>query len=353
MLIILGLIFIVGLVIGSFLNVVILRTVSNESIVFPGSKCPKCQNPLKWYHNIPLISYILLGGKCAFCNEKISIQYPIVEFFTGLIFVVFGYLYLNTIFNTNESTPILLIMFLISVTASSLFIVISGTDFKEMQVSEVHLFLLIGLGLLYSIIIGGFAFWGDFKFGLSNWSLLFTPILYTLASIVIAFVFMEILRRICNFIMKTDTFGDGDSFIFSGVAGVITSLFGASDFKYVFSMLAVLFLLSVIISVCFSFPLYLVKLIKAKNWKLICEISLFIIYSVIYFYGESAGWFENLILLSICTMIFLILGVILCVELLKGIKNNNQNGFQIPFGPSLTLSGLVALLVMPFLLGIV
>jgi len=52
------LVFVTGLCIGSFLNVVILRTLSEESIVFPASKCPKCQNPLKWWHNIPVISYI-------------------------------------------------------------------------------------------------------------------------------------------------------------------------------------------------------------------------------------------------------------------------------------------------------
>ena len=177
-------IFITGLVIGSFLNVVILRTLSNESIVFPGSKCPKCQNPLKWWHNIPVFSYIFLRGKCAFCKEKISIQYPIVEFLTGIIFTGFGYLYLNTMFNSNESVPILTLMFIVSVIASSLFIVISGTDFKEMLVSDIHTYSLIGLGIIYSIIIGSFAFYGDFKFGITTWSLLFTPILYTICAII-------------------------------------------------------------------------------------------------------------------------------------------------------------------------
>lgn len=57
-LVVLAFILIIGLVIGSFLNVVILRTVSGESIVFPASKCPKCNTPLKWYHNIPVLSYI-------------------------------------------------------------------------------------------------------------------------------------------------------------------------------------------------------------------------------------------------------------------------------------------------------
>ena len=87
LLMILFFVFCIGTVIGSFLNVVILRAFSGESIVLPPSKCPKCGNKLKWWHNIPIISYILLRGKCYFCHEKISIQYPIIEFITGLVFL--------------------------------------------------------------------------------------------------------------------------------------------------------------------------------------------------------------------------------------------------------------------------
>ena len=80
-------VFIFGIMIGSFLNVVIYRIPKGESIVFPSSKCQSCQTSLKWYHNIPIFSWVFLGGKCAFCKEKISAQYPIVEFLTGIIFV--------------------------------------------------------------------------------------------------------------------------------------------------------------------------------------------------------------------------------------------------------------------------
>jgi leader peptidase (prepilin peptidase)/N-methyltransferase len=68
----------IGLLIGSFLNVVIIRVPKEENIAFPSSHCIKCNHPLKWYHNIPVFSWIFLKGKCAFCGEKISIQYPIV-----------------------------------------------------------------------------------------------------------------------------------------------------------------------------------------------------------------------------------------------------------------------------------
>jgi len=79
-------IFIFGTMIGSFLNVVIYRIPKGESIVFPASKCQSCQTPLKWYHNIPIFSWLFLAGKCAFCKEPIAKQYPIVEFITGIIF---------------------------------------------------------------------------------------------------------------------------------------------------------------------------------------------------------------------------------------------------------------------------
>jgi len=79
-------VFIFGSMIGSFLNVVIYRIPKGESIVFPSSKCQSCQNSLKWWHNIPIFSWLFLRGKCYFCKEKISAQYPIVEFLTGVIF---------------------------------------------------------------------------------------------------------------------------------------------------------------------------------------------------------------------------------------------------------------------------
>lgn len=83
--------FILGTAIGSFLNVVIYRIPNEESIVFPSSRCQSCHTPLKWWHNIPILSWILLRRKCAFCEAPISMQYPFVEFITGLIFVVLYY----------------------------------------------------------------------------------------------------------------------------------------------------------------------------------------------------------------------------------------------------------------------
>jgi len=80
--------FVFGLLFGSFLNVVILRIPKDESIVFGASHCYNCGTPLKPWHNIPLFSWLFLRGKCSFCQSKISIQYPLVELSSGVIFLL-------------------------------------------------------------------------------------------------------------------------------------------------------------------------------------------------------------------------------------------------------------------------
>jgi leader peptidase (prepilin peptidase) / N-methyltransferase len=87
-------VFLFGLLIGSFLNVCIIRIPARKSIVMPASACPKCGAPIRPYDNIPVVSWILLGGKCRACKAKISGIYPLVELLTALLFLgcyaVFG-----------------------------------------------------------------------------------------------------------------------------------------------------------------------------------------------------------------------------------------------------------------------
>ena len=86
--------FVFGMVVGSFLNVCICRMPKDESIVSPPSHCPHCSYQIRWYDNIPVVSYLLLRGKCRGCGARISIQYPLVELLNGvltlLLFLHFG-----------------------------------------------------------------------------------------------------------------------------------------------------------------------------------------------------------------------------------------------------------------------
>jgi len=80
--------FLFGMLIGSFLNVVIYRVPRGENIAFPPSHCPKCGWEIKPWENIPIVSYIFLGGKCSNCKNKISPIYPFIELLTGILFAI-------------------------------------------------------------------------------------------------------------------------------------------------------------------------------------------------------------------------------------------------------------------------
>jgi leader peptidase (prepilin peptidase) / N-methyltransferase len=76
-------VFVFGVIIGSFLNVCIARLPERRSIVHPRSQCPACRTPIAWYDNVPVVSYLILGGRCRACAARISLVYPIVEVLTG------------------------------------------------------------------------------------------------------------------------------------------------------------------------------------------------------------------------------------------------------------------------------
>lgn len=111
-------IFITGLIFGSFYNVVGYRLPNNMSIVYPASHCPSCNHRLKFYELIPVISYIFLLGKCKTCKKRISIFYPFFELLTGIMFLL-SYLSFG-----------LSLKFLISITFISVLIIISISDIK-------------------------------------------------------------------------------------------------------------------------------------------------------------------------------------------------------------------------------
>jgi leader peptidase (prepilin peptidase)/N-methyltransferase len=81
-------VFVLGSIIGSFLNVCIYRIPKEMSIIRPSSRCPSCGTPVKFYDNVPIVSYILLLGKCRHCKAKLSIQYPLVEFLNAALYVI-------------------------------------------------------------------------------------------------------------------------------------------------------------------------------------------------------------------------------------------------------------------------
>jgi leader peptidase (prepilin peptidase)/N-methyltransferase len=131
--------FVFGTVFGSFFNVVIYRVPNAISIVKPSSHCPVCNKTLKWYHNIPLISYVFLGGKCAYCGAKIPFSYFLVELFTG---IVFSFLFLKDGFT---------ILYFSNLFVFSILLIQAVIDFKYMEVPAVLNDLLLVGGLFYLV----------------------------------------------------------------------------------------------------------------------------------------------------------------------------------------------------------
>ena len=147
------LVFCLGLCIGSFLNVCIYRLPLGKSIVIPGSSCPKCGHRLRWWENIPILSFLLLRARCSSCGARISIQYPAVELLTGIFSLMLWYK-----FGLTASLFVYLCF-----TAS--LIVVSVIDLKYQIIPDVISLPGIVLGLLSSFLLPRLS-WEDSMLGI-------------------------------------------------------------------------------------------------------------------------------------------------------------------------------------------
>jgi leader peptidase (prepilin peptidase)/N-methyltransferase len=132
-----------GLMLGSFLNVCIHRWPKEQSVVKPRSRCPGCGNMIAWYDNIPVLSWLMLRGKCRHCKTAISIQYPIIELATGIIWVFMAWRYGPTI---------------LALQAAVFFTILLGialTDAREYIIPDEFSLGGLVVGILFSLA-GGF-----------------------------------------------------------------------------------------------------------------------------------------------------------------------------------------------------
>ena len=144
-------VFIFGTFIGSFLNCIIYRIENNLSFLKGRSFCPHCKHKLGFFDLFPVFSFIFLKAKCRYCGKKISIQYPLVEIITGLLFLLilnfqFGYLEFS-ILNLLTS-----IKFLYLLIASSLLLILFIYDLKHYIIPDKVIYLLIGITFFYQLI---------------------------------------------------------------------------------------------------------------------------------------------------------------------------------------------------------
>lgn len=172
---------ILGLIMGSFSCCMGYRIPNKISVIKPGSFCPHCKKKLKWYMNIPLISYIILHGDCAYCKKQINPVYPLIEFTTMVLYVLAFYRFGIS----NE-----LIISLILTTA---LIITSVTDFKYYYISDRVVFISLAF-----ILIDTFFTKGIYQ--------MINSCLYAF----LMFALMYLIKILGNIVFKKESLGDGD-----------------------------------------------------------------------------------------------------------------------------------------------
>lgn len=280
---------VVGLCLGSFFNVVILRSLSNESIVFPASKCPKCNHKLYFWHNIPVLSYILLGGKCYFCKEKISIQYPLVELITmllfGISFVKFG-IDIKTVF----------VLFWLSC-----FIIMTATDLKAKLV-DCNIAIALGLsGVIYNFVSGGVE-----------------ALISSLIGLVVGAIILELIARSGYLVAGERAMGEADTYVAAAIGAIVG--------KDILLVLAY----ALIASMIFIVPMFLYNQYKNDNKKT-CILSVLFVLAIMVFKLLSQSYW------ALATLI--VVGALLALSILKNIKQEENRNY-LPYVPALAIGAL-------------
>ena len=357
----------VGACIGSFLNVVALRALTKESIVFPASKCPVCNEPIKWFDKIPVLSYLFIfRGKCRNFGCKVSLQYPIVEALTAILFLAI-FIALKT----------LILWFLISIA-----IVITITDLKKEYIFDVHMWIFICGAVLYSVL---------FKYGINNaFSVCVGLLVGALTMEGIAELSYYLVRKtpvkddeqspevaqeepakdsldevkveepeekadaqaieetpsetveenaeedidINDYVQKYKrAFGEGDTYLAAGVGAML-------GWKYFFVSVA----LAIIVQAVCILPQFFIGLYKQKEYRLLTSLSLFTVIAILYWILNNIYTFHLFIVLGIVALL-----VFFAIDTIKRLKQTvNQQGFvALPFGPALLFSAFMLLFFGP------
>ncbi len=212
-------VFAFGLLIGSFLNVCIARLPQSLSIIKPRSRCPKCLTPINFYDNIPLLSFILLRGRCRHCSLPIPWRYPAVELLTGGVTAL--------LFLKWQAEPAWLAA---ALSAAYLLIVVAFIDLETMMIADIFSYGLVGLGLVSCFVNPYFSGPALNRF------------LGFLSGVASGAFIIWLMAWLGTRIYKKEAVGEGDIFLMAGIGaltgwqGVFSALIMASFFGSVYGV---------------------------------------------------------------------------------------------------------------------
>jgi leader peptidase (prepilin peptidase)/N-methyltransferase len=207
-----------GLAIGSFLNVVIYRVPRDRNVAAGRSRCPQCDHQLKWYHNIPVLSYLALRGKCGFCGARISPRYPLVELLNAL-----AYLYFFKVFGWSIDLGTFAFL-------SSALLIVFFVDLEFQIIPDAVTLPGIALGLAVSLIPGGIS------------------IVQSLIGLVVGGGALYLVAMLGDWLFKKESMGGGDI----KLAAMLGAFLGWQKVLFVFLASAVIGLVISVVLMVFS-----------------------------------------------------------------------------------------------------
>ncbi len=257
--------FILGLAIGSFLNVAVYRLKTAENIVWERSHCPHCKKIIRWYDNIPLLSFILLKFRCRYCKQKISFQYPLVELFTGILFLFIGWRYFV------EGNPASWFLTAYYLGIVSFLITILVYDWLNMEIPGLVLWPAVGWAVVFNLIFN--------YSGLGNASIFNISVSSALLAMIVAFLFFFLLSAAS----KEKWMGMGDAYL-AILIGLVTG------WPQVLLALILSFFIGAVVGI-------ILILAKKKKMKSQIPFAPFLVLGTLiamFFYGPVVNWYLSL-----------------------------------------------------------
>ncbi len=307
--------FIFGSIVGSFLNVVGLRFLKEESIIWPASHCYHCHQNIKPYDNVPILSWLWLRGKCRSCKHRISIQYPLIELLTGLLFTL-------TVYQFGVTWQTLLLLYLIGN-----LIVILITDMKEQYIFDINSLGLIPAGLIYTYFnLGHVSGTTIIPLGPYSWTL---PMIFVsaLVSILGAFVIFFSLNLLSKLMVGKAGFGEGDTRLLMGIGAFV-------GLKY----MLITFILSFLLQVLVGIPMLVIQWIRNKAYKAMLAMGLGFFTAMLPYFLQT--WIQESTLVLVLTLVCGVLAMTFAIKAIRLAKDLPTGLTYLPFGPAIVVAAL-------------